>query len=68
MCYSYEGVAEYHLVVARYPEATQKLSRATWIQELVAQLGYQPKVQNDDNKFVFVTKIESHEPCLNLSQ
>ena len=27
----------------------QKLSGATWIQELVVQLGYQPKVQNKGN-------------------
>ena len=29
------------------PCGYQKLSRATWIQQLVAQLGYQPKVQSE---------------------
>ena len=36
------------------------MSPAAWFQQLVAQLGYQPKVHNQGIKFAFGTKSTSH--------
>ena len=44
-----------------------KLSWATWFQQLVAQLGYWPKVHIQGNKISFGSKIVSHGHYLTTS-